>query len=172
MPPTPPASLLDLPASLLARVAVHLERKDLGRLACCSRDLRGRTYRAWPADAEALRLAARAGNLALLHAQLEASPGSVDAPGDFKRWPKRTALLEAATAGHEAMVQALLAAGYKGVDFATYEDADLWRPVQLEINATPGMRIVEDGIAGPATLREAASRLGMLHGQMVQRPGD
>ena len=82
MPPALPARLLDLPAGLLARVALHLERKDLGRLACCSRDLRGRTYRAWPADAEVLRLAARAGNLALLHAQLDARPGTTrELPG-------------------------------------------------------------------------------------------
>ena len=36
-----PPALLDLPAVLLARVALHLEREDLGRLACCSRDLLG-----------------------------------------------------------------------------------------------------------------------------------
>ena len=58
--------------------------------------LRGRTYRARPVDAGALRLAAEHGNLLLLNAQLEAGPGSVDSEGPGS-W---TALLLAARFGH------------------------------------------------------------------------
>lgn len=47
-----PSGLGGLPAGLLVPPARQLARtgKDLGRLACYSRELPGRTYRTWPTD--------------------------------------------------------------------------------------------------------------------------
>ena len=63
--------LEDLPLPLLALVCRHAESEDLGRLACCSRGLRSRTYLAWPVTASALILAARHGLTTMLRTQLE-----------------------------------------------------------------------------------------------------
>lgn len=85
-------------------MARRLDEEDLGRrLACCSRELRCRTYRAW----QALVLAARHGNVPLLRALLEASLASVDSTDNGEG----TALLSAAFHGCAAAVQALLEAG-------------------------------------------------------------
>ena len=100
-------SLLDLPLPALDLVARHLAWQALGRLACCSRELRSFAYQAWPTSPAALRLAARHGNLRLLRAQLEAGAASIDSAGT----DGRTALYAAAAGGHPGAVEMLLAAG-------------------------------------------------------------
>lgn len=68
---------LDLSLPLLDLVARQLARSNLGRLACCACELRSRVA----ASVDALIEAAAQGNLPLLRALLEASPGSVKSEG-------------------------------------------------------------------------------------------
>ena len=84
-----------------------MDHRGLGPLACCSHELRGRVYSAWPACADALVMAVGHGNLLLLRSQLEASTGRVDEPDTYAD----TALSDTATYGQNASVRALLVAG-------------------------------------------------------------
>ena len=102
----------DLPATLLAHaVAQGLEEVDVARLACCSRELRNRAYRAWPANPTTLFRAAKHGNAALLRlllgGQLQGGTPEVNSTSEAGWAP----LALASFRGHDAAVRVLLDAG-------------------------------------------------------------
>lgn len=71
--------------------------------------------------------------------------------------------------------EALIAAGYKAVDYKLDEDKALWIPIQRDLNTRLkgqlSKPLTEDGVAGPATV--AAMKLaGYKHGLLVSRPND
>ena len=143
--------LQDLPAPLLTLVAERLTCSDLGRLACCSRELRGRVYVAWPADPEALCLAACHGNLVLLRVQLGAGvPVDTTASG-------RTMLMHAAECGQDGAVLALLEAG------ANFSHSDAFGRTALTRAAGCGHELVVQALlaAGAAVDQAVGGRTAL-----------
>lgn len=65
----------------------------------------------------------------------------------------------------DAIIQALLDAGYEGFDLASGEDLAAWRLRQLALG------VPSTGKPGPDTVA-ALARLGFKHGMYVRRPGD
>jgi hypothetical protein len=65
----------------------------------------------------------------------------------------------------DAIMQALLDAGYEGFDLASWEDFEVWRARQAVLG------VPQTGMPDAATLA-ALKRNGIKHGMMVWRPGD
>ena len=61
--------------------------------------------------------------------------------------------------------EALLKAGYKGMNLDTQDDITFWKGVQNMLGFT------EDGVPGPGAAA-ALKAQGYLHGLWVNRPGD
>lgn len=65
----------------------------------------------------------------------------------------------------DALMQALLDAGYEGFDLATWQDFDVWRARQA------ALEVPQTGMPDAVT-RAALARGGYKHGMYVWRPGD